>query len=227
VDSPTPKIHELLNRCTRREHPLDGSSPWGPQSRILLKKTQLREDPYSGHSVIFLNEQVRKLAIATFKFKCSAWSTRLRLRHFAEHHLVQHYPVWLELASPRRIRQMKPCWTFSNYPSITYSWTVFLDSAPNNGPLITRWELDKFIICWNKSFRTSKILTLLYQQFSNLLISQRDMSGPRLGALSNIWWSRGYFFEQNFERISMGKKTCRGNLDIEPVVQLRSTYLKE
>ncbi len=37
----------------------------------------------------------------------------------------------------------------------------------------------------NKIFRTSKILTLLYQQFSNLLISQQDMSGPRLGALSN------------------------------------------
>jgi hypothetical protein len=37
-----------------------------------------------------------------------------------------------------------------------------------------------------KSFRTSKILTLLYQQFSNLLISQRDMSGPNLGALSII-----------------------------------------
>jgi hypothetical protein len=28
-----------------------------------------------------------------------------------------------------------------------------------------------------------------YQQFSNSLISQRDMSGPRLGALSNNTWS--------------------------------------
>jgi hypothetical protein len=31
----------------------------------------------------------------------------------------------------------------------------------------------------------------LYQQFSNWLISQRDMSGPRLGALSNNRWSGG------------------------------------
>ncbi len=45
--------------------------------------------------------------------------------------------------------------------------------------------------CWNKSCRTSKILTLLYQQFSNALICQRDISGPRLGALSNNWWSGG------------------------------------
>jgi hypothetical protein len=68
---------------------------------------------------------------------------------------------------------------------------LFLDSAPNIGPLIFRWELDKFKNCWNKSFRPSKILTLLYQQFSNLLIFQRDMSGPRWGTLSNNRWSRG------------------------------------
>jgi hypothetical protein len=65
------------------------------------------------------------------------------------------------------------------------------DRSPNIGPLISCWELDKFKNCRYKSFRTSKILTLLYQQFSNLLISQRDMSGPRLEALSNNGWSRG------------------------------------
>ncbi len=64
-------------------------------------------------------------------------------------------------------------------------------SSPIIGPLISRWELDKFKNCWNKSFRTSKILKLLYQQFSNLSISQRDMSGPRLGSLSNNRWSGG------------------------------------
>ncbi len=68
---------------------------------------------------------------------------------------------------------------------------LLLDSATNLGPLISLWELDKFKNYWNKSFRTSKILTLLYQQFSNLLISQRYMSGPRLGALSNNRWSEG------------------------------------
>jgi hypothetical protein len=68
---------------------------------------------------------------------------------------------------------------------------LLLDGAPNIGPLISRWELDKFKNCLNKSFRTSKILTLLYQQFPNLLISQRDMSGPRLGTLFNNRWSGG------------------------------------
>ncbi len=67
-------------------------------------------------------------------------------------------------------------------PPITYYWTGI-------GPLISRWELDKFKNCWNKSFRTFKILTLLYQQLSNFLISQRDMSSPRLGALSKNLWS--------------------------------------
>ncbi len=70
------------------------------------------------------------------------------------------------------------------YPPITYSWTglLILDHS-------SRWELDKFKNCWNKSFKTSKILTLLYQELSNLFISQRDTSGQRLGALSNNRWS--------------------------------------
>ncbi len=68
---------------------------------------------------------------------------------------------------------------------------LLLDRSPNIGPLISRWELGKFKNRWNKSFRTTKILTLLYQQFSNLIISQRDMSGPRLGALSNDRCSGG------------------------------------
>jgi hypothetical protein len=76
-----------------------------------------------------------------------------------------------------------------------------LDRSPNIGPLISRWELDKFKNCQSKSFRTSKILTLLYQQFSNLLISKRDMSGPRLGALSNNRWSGGYLFSSNAKKI--------------------------
>jgi hypothetical protein len=68
---------------------------------------------------------------------------------------------------------------------------LLLDRSPNIGPLLSHWELGKFKNCWNKSFRTAKILTLLYQQFLNLLISQQDMSGPRLGALSNNRWSGG------------------------------------
>jgi hypothetical protein len=68
---------------------------------------------------------------------------------------------------------------------------LILDWSPNLGPLISCWELDKFKNCWNKSFRTSKILTLLHQQFPNLLISQWDMSGPRLGELPNNRWSGG------------------------------------
>ncbi len=60
---------------------------------------------------------------------------------------------------------------------------LLLDRSSNIGPL------NKFKNCWNKSFRNSKILTLLYQKFSKLLISQRDMSGPSLGTLSNNRWS--------------------------------------
>jgi hypothetical protein len=68
---------------------------------------------------------------------------------------------------------------------------ILLDRSPNIGSLISRWELKKFKNCWNKTFRNSRILTLLYQQFSNLFISQRDMSGPTLRTLSNNRWSGG------------------------------------
>ncbi len=66
---------------------------------------------------------------------------------------------------------------------------LLLKSVPNLEPLISRWEINKFENCWNRSFRTAKILTLLYQQFLNCLISQQDMSGPSLGTLSNYRWS--------------------------------------
>jgi hypothetical protein len=47
-------------------------------------------------------------------------------------------------------------------PFIHFEFTVpsdrqFLDSAFDIGPLKSRWELEKFKNCWNKSFRTSKI----------------------------------------------------------------------
>jgi homogentisate 1,2-dioxygenase len=48
---------------------------------------------------------------------------------------------------------------------------LFLDRSPYIGPLISRLILDKFKDCCNKSFRTCKILSLSYQQFSNLVIS--------------------------------------------------------
>ncbi len=63
-----------------------------------------------------------------------------------------------------------------------------LDRSPNIGPLISAWELEKFENCWNKRFWTSKILKLLYQLFSSLLICQRDIRGQRLGAMSNNRW---------------------------------------
>ncbi len=61
-----------------------------------------------------------------------------------------------------------------------------MDSAPNLGPHTSRLEINKFENCWYKSVRILEVLKLLYQQFLNLSSSQRDMSGPLLGDLSNI-----------------------------------------
>jgi hypothetical protein len=72
------------------------------------------------------------------------------------------------------------------YPSITYYWTVPLILV--HSYLVGNLTNSKML---KRNFRTTIILTLLNQQFSNLLISQRDMSGPRLGALPNNTWSGG------------------------------------
>ncbi len=86
---------------------------------------------------------------------------------------------------------------------------LFLDRSFNIGPLIYRWELGKFKSCWNKSFRTSKIRKLLHHQFSNLLISQRDISGPRLGALSNNRWSEGIWLFSCALHVWVELKGCK------------------
>ncbi len=70
---------------------------------------------------------------------------------------------------------------------------LLLDSAPNLGPFISRWEITKFESYWYKSVRILQVLKLLFQQFLNLSSSQRDMSGPILGALSNNRCSWGSF----------------------------------
>ncbi len=62
-------------------------------------------------------------------------------------------------------------------------------SAPHLGPLISRWEIMKFEICWYKSVRILEVLKLLFQQFLSLSSSRRDMSGSILGDLSNNRWS--------------------------------------
>jgi hypothetical protein len=66
---------------------------------------------------------------------------------------------------------------------------LLLESAPNLGRLISRWEINKFENCWYKSVRILEVSKLLFQQFLNLSSSQRDISGSILGDLSNNRWS--------------------------------------
>jgi hypothetical protein len=41
---------------------------------------------------------------------------------------------------------------------------LLLDSAPNIGPLISRWEINEFENCWYKSVRILEVLKLLFKQ---------------------------------------------------------------
>jgi hypothetical protein len=66
---------------------------------------------------------------------------------------------------------------------------LLLDTAPNLGPLICRWENNKFENGWYKRVRILEFRKFLFQQFLNWSSSQQDMSGPILGDLSNNRWS--------------------------------------
>ncbi len=81
--------------------------------------------------------------------------------------------------------------------TLIFSWWkntpdhLLLDSAPNLGPLISRWEINKFENGWYKSDKILEVLKLLFQQILNLSSFQWDISGPILRALSNNRWSWG------------------------------------
>ncbi len=79
------------------------------------------------------------------------------------------------------------------YTSYEYSALdhLLLDSAPNLGLLMSRWEINKFENCWYKSVMIIEVLKLLFQQFLNLSSSKRDMSGPLLSDLPSNRWSGG------------------------------------
>jgi hypothetical protein len=111
---------------------------------------------------------------------------------------------------------------------------LLLDGSPNIGPIIYRWEPDKFKNCWNKNFRTSKIMTLSYQQYSKLSISQRDMSGPRFGARSNNRWSGsiyGRYFHENMgwtgseEKSPGSRQLCACEVLFDVFTQVRTSRL--
>ncbi len=72
-----------------------------------------------------------------------------------------------------------------------------IGQCPNLGPLISRWEINKFENCWYKSIRILGVLKPLFQQFLNLSTSLRAMSGPILGGLSNSRWSGGRALRKN------------------------------
>ncbi len=109
-------------------------------------------------------------------------TTSKKLMIIAEDRLACHWELINENLAKQSLARETQAWTIEEY-IITYSWTGPL--ILNHSYLIGNLTVNKFKNCWTKSFRTSKNLTLLYVQFLNVLISQRDMSGARLGALPN------------------------------------------
>ncbi len=108
----------------------------------------------------------------------------------------------------RRCWKDSPTWCYGEFNVACLSWNVnplpievlptllppdhlLLDSAPNLGPLISCWEINEFKNCWYKNIRILEVLKRLFQKFLKVSSSERDMRGPRLGALSKNRWSGG------------------------------------
>ncbi len=106
------------------------------------------------------------LPSAFFSPPCHGWSCRRGRRTDAQ-------PVSEQNGKTQKTKilsEQMPHWSTPNH--------LLLDSAPNLGPLISRWEINKFKNCRYKSARILEVLKLLFQQFLNLSSSQRDRSGP-------------------------------------------------
>ncbi len=95
---------------------------------------------------------------------CEMSSITLYSNHFL-HFLIQNHPcidqnklnsIIADKLTFQKSVQAVP----SNTPNI-----LLLDRSSNLGTLLSWWKLDNFKNCLNKSFRTSKILTLLYHRF--------------------------------------------------------------
>jgi hypothetical protein len=86
----------------------------------------------------------------------------------------------------------------SEYPPITYYWTA-VPLILDHSYLVVKLKSSK--IAYTKSVRILEVLKLLFQQFLNLSSSQRDMSGPIIGDLSN-------------NRISGGSDQTHGNTQL-------------
>ncbi len=99
---------------------------------------------------------------------------------------IQHWRWWSKNCNLHKTKRLPKTKILPPDP-------LLLDRSPNIGPLISRWELDKFKTCRNKSFRTSKTLKLLYQQFPNLLISQQDIWVAQDYGHCPIMCDRGYY----------------------------------
>jgi hypothetical protein len=84
---------------------------------------------------------------------------------------------------------LKP--TIGQQSAAYYSMAIsMLWIVSSRSPIIGQ-EINKFKNCWNKSVRILEVLKLLFKQFLNMSSSQRDMSGPILGDMSNNRWSQG------------------------------------
>ncbi len=84
-----------------------------------------------------------------------------------------------QIQNSRKVHDLRNKWVYLQLPPDH----LLLDSAPNLGPLISRWNINKLENCWFKSVRILEVLKLSFQQVLNLSSSQRDMSGPILGDL--------------------------------------------
>ncbi len=117
-----------------------------------------------------------------FKFSVQYLAPALVLRdQLLELHVVHRWRL-----TPA-FRKHAILWPFT-YPPLTYYWTVLLILDHS---YVCRWEINKFENCWYKSVRVLEVLKLSFQRFLNLSSSERDVSGPILGHLSNNRWSGG------------------------------------
>ncbi len=166
---------ERARGCQHRESaPIWGQCGqvwWGLRWGMSTEAQALQRDINQTNAVCLWRPAGVFIAVLSFFFY---WTKKSIVNPERKYHGMDCGLTWVQVCFRNFLRDDY------NYPPITYYWTGLL--ILDHSYLVGNLTISK--IAETKALEPLKSWHL-YQQFSNSLISLRDMSGPRLGVLSN------------------------------------------
>ncbi len=133
--------------------------PWSSKMWLALDSVSIRFLVFQNPTEHLFNDFLRSLSTGSPKRPMS-------------YQILLSLGLWVGACGNKKGGKKKDCfcnlWPNIADDDLVPSDHLLLDSAPNLGPLISCWEINKLENCWYKSVRILEVLKLLFQQFLNL-----------------------------------------------------------